>query len=121
MPHNLIRGKTMQKYRVRRHEVIQPQDQSIKLIPLTKGQSAIVDAADYEWLMQWNWTAQWSKNIGSFYAYRISGKTLIYMHRLITACEQGMDVDHINHHTLDNRRSNLRKGSHSYNLANSDK
>ena len=32
---------------VKRHEVIQPQDHSIKLVPLTRGLDAIVDADDF--------------------------------------------------------------------------
>lgn len=40
------------------------------------------------------------------------------MHRLIVGAPTGMDVDHINHDTLDNRKSNLRVCSHSENLRN---
>jgi hypothetical protein len=29
-----------------------------KEIPLTRGRVAIVDAADYDWLMQWKWRAR---------------------------------------------------------------
>ncbi len=29
--------------------------ESAKLIPLTQGKFAIVDAEDYDWLMQWKW------------------------------------------------------------------
>jgi hypothetical protein len=47
----------------------------------------------------------------------VGGKT-VYMHRLITNAPKGMDVDHINHDSLDNRRANLRVCSHSENLLN---
>lgn len=40
----------MAKHRVVREPVVQPLDQSYRLIPLTKGKVAIVDATDYEWL-----------------------------------------------------------------------
>ena len=30
-----------------------------RIIPLTQGQVAIVDAADYESLMRWKWQAKW--------------------------------------------------------------
>ena len=43
------------KIPVERHAVQQPADESVKLIPLTKGLNAIVDAHNYDWLMQWNW------------------------------------------------------------------
>lgn len=45
-------------------------------------------------------------------------KIHVYMHRLITDAPEGSDVDHINHDTLDDRRSNLRLCSRAENLAN---
>ena len=40
--------------RMPRHPVTQPSDPSYLLIPLTQGQNAIVDAVDYDRLMQFN-------------------------------------------------------------------
>ena len=109
----------MQKYRVTRHEVIQPQDQSIKLIPLTKGHNAIVDAADYDWLMQWNWCTL--KHERGFYAVRRgTDGEFIYMHRVLIN-HQAIDTDHHNGNGLDNRRHNLRPCSHSQNGSNRGK
>lgn len=104
------------KYRVKRHPVVQPLDQSIKFIPLTKGQNAIVDASDFEYLNQWNWHAQWDHTIGSFYARRRVRKgEIVRMHTAIT----GFDLtDHRDKNTLNNRRENLRECTTSQNAAN---
>lgn len=100
------------KYRVKRHAVEQPIDPSYRLIALSGGHNAVVDAYDYEWLNQWNWYTMTPDGIP--YAFRHaridSIRTTVLMHRLILGCtireEEG---DHRNHDTLDNRRSNLRK------------
>jgi len=109
----------MPKPRVVRHGVTQPQNQSYRLIPLTQGQTAIVDVEDFEWLSQWNWYAQWNQPTRSFYAVRTCKN--IRMHREILRCEKGKDTDHINHDTLDNRRFNLRKCNRSQNVRNQRK
>ena len=93
---------------VKRHEVVQPLDQSYRLIPLTQGQNAIVDAADFDWLSQWSWYAYWSKGTRTFYAVR-GCPCRVLMHREILSCAPGEVGDHKNHDTLDNRRENLRK------------
>jgi hypothetical protein len=85
-----------------------------RTIPLTKGKVAIVDAADYDWLMQWNWWASKHRKSPSFYA--LSAKVIngrlrtLSMHRVILGLDFGdkRQGDHINHDTLDNRRTNLR-------------
>lgn len=111
--------KKRRRYRVPRHQVSQPQDQSYRLIALTRGQNAIVDVADFEWLSRWNWFAQWNPHTKSFYARRAQNrKVIISMHRLILGCKKGEEIDHRSHNTLDNRRSNLRKATNSQNQAN---
>lgn len=113
------------KYRVVRHEVVQPPDQSYRLIPLTQNQNAIVDAKDYEWLSQWNWCSQWNAPTKSFYAKRKcernGRKTTMYMHRIIAGADDDLDTDHRNGDTLDNRRSNLRACTRIQNGANKRK
>lgn len=99
-----------------REPMEQPADTSIRFIPLTQGQHAIVDAADYDYLMQWSWFAKFCKCSNSFYALRnlrkSDGRTgLISMHRQIMGLYHGdpHTVDHVDPTaTLDNRRSNLR-------------
>ena len=83
-------------------------------IPLTRGQSAIVDEADYEWLNQWKWHVSMGSKNRTYHARRsfeIDGRTAsTTMHRQIMGLERGdrREVDHINRNTLDNRRANLR-------------
>lgn len=93
------------KCRVYRHTVHQPRNKSYRLIPLTQGQNALVDAKDFYWLNKWNWTAAYDPKTKSFYA--VSGKPQIKMHSFIMGCR----ADHKNHNTLDNRRKNLRKAT----------
>lgn len=97
------------KLRVKRHAVVQPPDTTIRLIPLTQNQNAVVDADQYERLIQWNWFAHWNPNTRSFYAMRsLRGGKSIWMHRFILGIEDERMIDHFNHDTLDNRKSNLR-------------
>jgi|SRR6266850_2799308 len=100
------------KHRMKRHAVVQPLDTSYRVIPLTKGQNAIVDAEDFEHINQWNWCAQWCEETQSFYAQRGGG---VRIHQVILGCKWG---DHKNHDTLDNRRENLRKCTRSQNCRN---
>lgn len=107
------------KYHVKRHTVCQPQDPSYRLIALTREQNAIVDAADYKWLDQWNWFASWSAHTRSYYAKRNGpNRNIIRMSREILGCEPDKQVDHKNHDTLDNRRNNLRQATCSQNITN---
>ena len=91
-------------------------------INLSKNKYALVDDEDYEFLNQWKWSLYESR-YSYGYANRImivDGKRkFISMSRLILNAPDHMFVDHINHDTLDNRRSNLRLATRSQNLANS--
>ena len=78
----------------------------MKKIELTQGKFALVDDDDFDEINQYNWC------FNKGYAVRnvkVSGKqTTQRMHRLVTNCPDGFDVDHKNHDKLDNRKSNLR-------------
>ena len=93
-----------------------PPDERTKLIPLTKGKFAMVDAADFEWLNQFKWHA--IKVADNYYACRKEGGKSILMHRQIMNPPKGMVVDHKNHTTLDNHRCNLRVCTQAQNLYN---
>ena len=86
----------------------------MKRIPLTKGAVAIVDDADYGWLTQ---MGRWSLN-SSGYAVHYQGRKTLLMHRLIMTAPPHLQVDHINHNRLDNRRDNLRLATRSENQVN---
>jgi hypothetical protein len=71
---------------------------------------AIVDAADYDWLVQWKWHLA-----SAGYAVRQSSRTAgrqhpIPMHRVLLSLprEDKRQGDHVNGNRLDNRRENLR-------------
>lgn len=60
---------------------------------------------------------RWSiNNFG--YACRTAGKSSVYMHRVVMDAPRGLEVDHINHRPLDNRRANLRLVTHAQNHQN---
>ena len=95
-----------------------------RLIPLSQGKFAIVDAEDYAFLMQWKWCA--NKNGNTFYAKRfaktVNGKyKLILMHRLINKTPKHSYTDHKNGNGLDNRKSNIRTATINQNGANRKK
>lgn len=97
----------------------------MRLIPLTRGQYAMVDDKDYGWLSQWNWHAHWFPCAKTFYAMRgewnHGDQKMFLMHREILGLTAG-DLrrgDHKNRNGLDNQRRNIRIATCSQNLANS--
>jgi HNH endonuclease/AP2 domain len=89
----------------------------MKIIKTTSGESVLVDDEDFDYLNQWKWHISTKRYAGRM--TKVNGKrTGMYMHRIIMNPPKGMVVDHINHNRLDNRRSNLRVCTQSFNLAN---
>ena len=73
------------------------------------------------------WCATWNEHMQQYYANAtkylgiVNGKykyEKIYLHRLIMGFPEGKDIDHINHDTLDNRKSNLKIKEHQKNILN---
>ncbi|HEX9503605.1 MAG TPA: HNH endonuclease [Patescibacteria group bacterium] len=92
----------------------------MKYIELTQGKQAIVDDVDFELVNKHKWYC-----MGLGYAMRFDYseriKKAIYLHRIISNCPKGLNVDHINHNKLDNRRENLRIVTKSQNGMNQNK
>lgn len=90
----------------------------MKEIQLTRGCVALVDDEDLEILSNYSWYCL----RGGYAAASVGGrknKRMIYMHRLIlNLTDPKLQVDHINHNPLDNRKENLRVCSHNKNGKN---
>lgn len=83
-------------------------------IALKPGIETIVDLADLEKIAQYAWYAVPNMMSGYYVSSRTENKT-VYLHRAIMDAPKGRVVNHINHDTLDNRRSNLRIVTHQQN------
>lgn len=94
-----------------------PQPDGSVLVPLSKGAFAIVDAEDADAILSFRWQVT---NHG--YACRgdYSGgtKRVVLMHQQILGVVDGMQVDHIDHVRLNNRRKNLRHATRPQNRWN---
>ncbi|HIJ67571.1 MAG TPA: hypothetical protein HPP87_10855 [Planctomycetes bacterium] len=96
-----------------------------KLIPLTQGKVAIVDAADYERVSKYKWYAK--KGWRTYYAVRgklidKNSKNVLVkkttMHRWLMKAPLNKLVDHRDHNGLNNRRGNLRLATPEENARN---
>jgi len=87
-----------------------------RYIPLSDGQYALVDAADYEWLSQYHWHL-----CSGGYAARSEKGKRILMHRQIMQPPKGMVVDHIDSQRANNCRANLRVCTYAQNQRNQRK
>ncbi len=85
-------------------------------IELTQGQIAIVDVEGLERLLEFTWCAPWNLKYKAFYA--LNGIVGL-MYRFILNASDNQGIDHMNHNTLDNRKSNLRFCTRSQNQYNS--
>ena len=97
-----------------------------RVIPLSQGQFALVDAEDFPELSKYKWHAHFAPATGTFYAkrgeYLGNYKTIgIWMHRQIMGVPKG-DPQQIDHKdrtaTLDNRKRNLRFATRAQQVCN---
>jgi hypothetical protein len=98
---------------------------AFRKITLTKGKYAKVDPDDYYRLSEYKWRI--SKDYGKFYAIRTGrkqdgkGRKVIRMHREVAKTPDGLECDHINGDSLDNRKANLRSATRLQNSWNRSK
>ena len=98
---------------------------AFRRIALTQGKYAIVDPDDYHKLNKHKWQA--AKVYSKFYAVRggpaPDGKKhkTYRMHREVAHTPDGLECDHINGNSLDNRKANLRSATRQQNCWNSRK
>lgn len=79
---------------------------SYREIPLTRGKVAIVDAEDYDRVMQHKWHVQIYPT-----TCRARNSNNVYMHRLILNAMPHETIDHRDGDALNNRKSNLRRAT----------
>lgn len=84
----------------------------MKKIPLTQNKETVVSVEDYAAHSCHKW------HYRNGYAARDEGKKCIYLHAVINQTPDGLETDHINGDTLDNRRENLRTVTRSQNNMN---
>jgi hypothetical protein len=90
------------------------------IIQTSKGNRAIIDDEDFEWVSKHSWF-----DVGGYANSHFrteNGKyKQVQMHRIIMNVPEGKFVDHINGDRSDNRRENLRIATHVQNMWNSGK
>jgi hypothetical protein len=88
----------------------------MRQIPLTRGYFALIDDEDFDELSRYKWSYC---NGYAVRGERHNGKYVaIPMHGQLMHPTRPLVVDHINRHSLDNRRANLRLATRSQNAVN---
>lgn len=82
----------------------------------------IVDDEDYDFVSQWRWFLKKSAVHTIGYVTKSRFKDTSLLHRVLAERWgweiEGMDIDHVNGNSLDNRRENLRVATRSENMCN---
>ena len=91
-------------------------ERNVAYVALRTGEEVKVDHADMPLVSVHSWHRAAGPDI--WYAATHSAGKILYMHRLIMGAQKGETVDHINHDTMDNRRTNLRILSNAENAQN---
>lgn len=91
-------------------------------IPLSRGLVALVSERDFERVSRYKWSCDGNGYACRMESYYVDGKRQrrkIMLHRFILGAPAHLQVDHINHNILDNRRENIRLVTRRQNRANS--
>ncbi len=87
------------------------ENKDVKEIRLTRGFVALVDSEDFDRISGFKWYASSSIKQEPYAirsVYEGGSYKHVHMHREIMNAPHGLVVDHKNHNSLDNRKSNLR-------------
>jgi hypothetical protein len=73
----------------------------------------LVDKEDVERIKMFKWSLKYDKTVDNYYViawerHNYKDRKRVSLHRFIMNCPEGLEVDHINRNTRDNRKSNLR-------------
>ncbi len=87
------------------------------------GYDVLIDNEDYDKIKLKKWKVRIKDGypivVSSYYDKKKRNSNYINMARfLMSVTDNKIDIDHINHNTLDNRKSNLRKSTHQENMFN---
>lgn len=83
------------------------EEKEYKMIELTKGYFAKIDAEEYDKVAIRKWSVE-IKNRRNYAKCCIGSKTTLMHRHILGITDTNIHVDHINHNGLDNRKSNLR-------------
>lgn len=87
------------------------------VLVLPSGEEALIDADDVPMLAEYRWRRTEPAPGYIYAATVIDGKT-VFMHRMVTKCNEELIVDHKNGDRLDNRKENLRVCTQADNMNN---
>jgi hypothetical protein len=81
--------------------------------------TVLIDEEDYDKIKNYKWGVY--KYGNDFYIKRFKAGSVLALHRVVMENPYGVQIDHINHDTLDNRKCNLRFCTQSQNNQNKKK